>query len=80
MIYHVYRNMCNCIDLNNHQSLNTRIEFFNEAKIYIKITPAQQESGVCTCVAFVFKDSLLSSVFAEKGFSEVTDWLRVQES
>ncbi len=26
----------------------------------IKITPAQQESGVCTCVAFVFKDSLLT--------------------
>ncbi len=48
--------------------------------MYIKITPAQQESGVCTCVAFVFKHSLLSSVFAGKGFSEVADWLRVQES
>ncbi len=46
----------------------------------IKITPAQKESGVCTCIAFVFKDSLLSSVFAGKGFSEVADWLRVQES
>ncbi len=45
---------------------NTRIDFFNEAKIYIKITPAQQESGVCTCVAFVFKDSLLSSVLQER--------------
>ncbi len=30
--------------------------------------------------AFVFKDSPLSSVFAGKGFSEVADWLRVQES
>ncbi len=48
--------------------------------MYIKITPAQQESGVCTCVAFVFTGSLLSSFFAEKGFSEVADWLRVQES
>ncbi len=28
--------------------------------MYIKNTPAQQESGVCTCIAFVFKDSLLS--------------------
>ncbi len=28
----------------------------------------------------MFKDSLLSSVFAGKGFSEVADWLRVQES
>ncbi len=27
----------------------------------------------------MFKDSLLSSVFAGKGFSEVADWLRVQE-
>ncbi len=35
-------------------------------QIYIKITPAQQESGVCTCVAFVFKDSLLSSVLQER--------------
>ncbi len=26
--------------------------------MYIKITPAQQESGVCTCVAFVFTGSL----------------------
>ncbi len=28
----------------------------------------------------MFKDSPLSSVFAGKGFSEVADWLRVQES
>ncbi len=28
----------------------------------------------------MFKDSLLPSFFAEKGFSEVADWLRVQES
>ncbi len=33
------------------------------------MTPAQQESWGFTCVAF-----------AEKGFSEVADWLRVQES
>ncbi len=28
----------------------------------------------------MFKDSLLFSIFAGKGFSEVADWLRVQES
>ncbi len=28
----------------------------------------------------MFKNSLLSSFFAEKGFSEVADWLRAQES
>ncbi len=28
----------------------------------------------------MFKDSPLSFVFAGKGFSEVADWLRVQES
>ncbi len=48
-------------------------------KSIFNITPVSAKSGVCTCVAFVFKDFLLSSVFAGKGFSEV-DWLRVQES
>ncbi len=43
------------------------------------MTPAQQESGVLLALLLCLKDSLLSS-FAEKGFSEVADWLRVQES
>ncbi len=68
MISHVYSNMCNCIDLNNDQSLNTRIEFLNEAKVYIKNTPAQQESGVCTCVAFVFKGFPFVARLCRKGF------------
>ncbi len=49
-------------------------------KSIFNITPVSAKSGVCTCVAFVFKDFPLSSVFAGKGFSEVADWLRVQES
>ncbi len=48
-------------------------------KSILKLHQLSKNLGVCTCVAFVFKDSLLSS-FAEKGFSEVADWLRVQES
>ncbi len=43
------------------------------------MTPAQQGSWGFTCVAFVFKGFPFVS-FAEKGFSEVADWLRVQES
>ncbi len=49
-------------------------------KSILKLHQLSINLGVCTCVAFVFKGSLLSSVFAGKGFSEVTDWLRVQES
>ncbi len=49
-------------------------------KSILKLHQLSKNLGVCTCVAFVFKDSLLSSVFAGKGFSEVADWLRVQES
>ncbi len=48
-------------------------------KSIFNITPVTAKSGVCTC-SFVFKDFPLSSVFAGKGFSEVADWLRVQES
>ncbi len=44
------------------------------------MTPAKQGSWGFTCVAFVFKGFPLSSVFSGKGFSEVADWLRVQES
>ncbi len=49
-------------------------------KSIFNITPVTAKSGVCTCVAFVFKGFPLFSVFAGKGFSEVADWLRVQES
>ncbi len=49
-------------------------------KSIFNITPVTAKSGVCTCVAFVFKGFPLFSVFSEKGFSEVADWLRVQES
>ncbi len=58
---------------------NTRIDFSMRLKSIFNITPVTAKSGVCTCVAFVFKDFPLLS-FAEKGFSEVADWLRVQES
>ncbi len=58
---------------------NTRIDFSMRLKSIFNITPVTAKSGVCTCVAFVFKDFPLSSVFAGKGFSEA-DWLRVQES
>ncbi len=44
------------------------------------MTPAQQESWGLYLQLLCLKDSLLSSVFAGKGFSEVADWLRVQES
>ncbi len=37
-------------------------------------------TGTLACVAFVFKGLPLFSVFSGKGFSEVADWLRVQES
>ncbi len=47
-------------------------------KSIFNITPVSAKSGVCTCVAFVFKGFPLSS-FAEKG-SPKSDWLRVQES
>ncbi len=49
-------------------------------KSIFNITPVTAKSGVCTCVAFVFKGFPLFSVFSGKGFSEVADWLRVQES
>ncbi len=49
-------------------------------KSIFNITPVSAKSGVCTCVAFVFKGFPLFSVFSGKGFSEVADWLRVQES
>ncbi len=69
--------MCNCINLNNHQShINTRMTF----SMRLKLHQSQQESGVCTCVAFVFQDSLVLRL-CRKGFlDEVADWLRVQES
>ncbi len=80
MISHVDSNMCNCINLNNHQShIKTRIDFSMRLKSIFNITPAQQSLGF-VLAAFVFKDFPLSSVFAGKGFSEVADWLRVQES
>ncbi len=59
---------------------NTRIDFSMRLKSIFNITPVTAKSGVCTCVAFVFKGFPFVSVFAGKGFSEVADWLRVQES
>ncbi len=42
----VYSNMCNCIDLNNINHLfKPRIEFLNEAKIYIKCTNSEKTGG-----------------------------------
>ncbi len=49
-------------------------------KSILKLHQFQQESWGLYLQLFLFKDSLLSSVFAGKGFSEVADWLRVQES
>ncbi len=48
---------------------------------FILNAPAQLESGgYLNCVAFVLRDSLLSSSLQERGFPEVADWLTVQWS
>ncbi len=60
--------------------LTLALTFSMRLKFILKLHQLSKNLGVCTCVAFVFKDSLLSSVFAGKGFSEVADWLRVHES
>ncbi len=60
--------------------LTLALTFSMRLKSILNITPVTAKSGVCTCVAFVFKGFPLFSVFSEKGFSEVADWLRVQES
>ncbi len=49
-------------------------------KSIFNITPGTAKSGVCTCVAFVFKGFPFVLRLFRKGFSEVADWLRVQES
>ncbi len=49
-------------------------------KSILKLHQLSKNLGFVLAVAFVFKCSLLSSFFSEKGFSEVADWLRVQKS
>ncbi len=48
-------------------------------KSIFNITPVSAKSGVCTCVAFVFK-GFPFVVLCRKGFLRSADWLRVQES
>ncbi len=48
-------------------------------KYILKWHQHRKDLGVLLALLLCLKDSLLSS-FAEKGFSEVADWLRVQES
>ncbi len=48
-------------------------------KSILKWHQHRKDLGVLLALLLCLKDSLLSS-FAEKGFSEVADWLRVQES
>ncbi len=49
-------------------------------KSILKLHQLSKNLGFVLAVAFVFTGSLLLSFFAGKGFSEVADWLRVQES
>ncbi len=49
-------------------------------KSILKLHQLSKNLAFVLAVAFVFTGSLLSSFFAGKGFSEVADWLRVQES
>ncbi len=48
-------------------------------KSILKSHQLSKNLGFVLALLLCLKDSLLSS-FAEKGFSEVADWLRVQES
>ncbi len=54
--------------------LTLALSFSMRLKCILNI-PAQQESGVCTCIALCIRDSLLLSVVAERGFPR---WLIVQ--
>ncbi len=69
----VYSNMCFCIYQStaiNHL-FNHCIKFLNEAKINIKCTSSAR---ICGFVPVLLSwDSLLLSVFAEKGFPELAD-------
>ncbi len=56
------------------------LSFSMRLKSIFNITPVTAKSGICTCVAFVFKGFPFVLLFSGKGFSEVADWLRVQES
>ncbi len=60
--------------------LTLALTFSMRLKSIFNITPVSARVWGFVLAAFVFKDSPLSSVFAGKGFSEVADWLRVQES
>ncbi len=46
----------------------------------LKLHQLSKNLGFVLALLLCLKDSLLSSFFAGKGFSEVADWLRVQES
>ncbi len=56
------------------------LSFSMRLKSIFNITPVTAKSGICTCVAFVFKGFPFVLRLSRKGFSEVADWLRVQES
>ncbi len=56
------------------------LSFSMRLKSIFNITPVTAKSGICTCVAFVFKGFPFVLRLFRKGFSEVADWLRVQES
>ncbi len=45
----------------------------------LKIHQLSKNLEFVLALLLCLSDSLLSSVFAEKGFSEIADWLRVQE-
>ncbi len=49
---------------------------------FILNAPAHQKSGVCTCVAFVLRDSLLSSSLQKGGFPRlmIDQWTFVVKS
>ncbi len=49
-------------------------------KSILKLHQLSKNLGFVLALLLCLKDSLLSSFFAGKGFSEVADWLRVQES
>ncbi len=42
----------------------------------LKLHQLSMNLGFILALLLCLRDSLLSSVFAEKGFSEVADWLR----
>ncbi len=52
------------------------LSFSMRLKSIFNITPVTAKSGICTCVAFVFKGFPFVLHLFRKGFSEVADWLQ----